>query len=122
MSFLQVAGATRREAAPRNRHKTTRWRKTSFSLDGRSDFGEARYCQIESFPGFVPDIAGPPSRRVAVFLGLGFLRTVSGHACFRHTRPATVPQHAACRNVISPNIRMKRSSAAACLGAAQPNR
>jgi hypothetical protein len=23
-----------------------------------------------SFPGFVPDIAGPPFRRVAVFLGL----------------------------------------------------
>jgi hypothetical protein len=74
-----------------------------------------------SFPGFVPDSTAR-HWRASLFLGFAVLPEWLTNARFQHTRLATVPQHAACRNVISPNIRVKRSSAAAHLGAAQPNR
>jgi hypothetical protein len=45
--------------------------------------GKLTTVQVVSFPGFVPDIAGPPLRRVAVFLGLDSLTCQQGRAVAR---------------------------------------
>jgi hypothetical protein len=47
-----------------------------------------------SFPGFVPDIAGPPFRRVAVFLGFGSSER------FQDTRVFSTRARQPCRNML----------------------